>query len=92
MNRIVIQKIVQKISTLDQQIAQLEQVQFDLASNGYSSATISSSGGSRSYTRLDLPKVSTLLNSLKMERRKYQILLSNNGNAEFTIGKVLTIY
>lgn len=92
MNTSSIKKIILKIQNLDQQIAELERVQIELATSGYVSATISSSGGSKSYSRIDLPKITALLSTLKTERRQYQLLLGNGGNGGLSFQKILHIY
>ena len=65
MNAYAIKQIIVKIQNLDRDIAELERVRVELASNGYASATVSSSGGSKSYTRQDIAKVSELLAQLR---------------------------
>ena len=93
MNTSLIKKIMLKIQNLDQQICELERTQFEIASNGYASASIGSSGGSKSYTKLDLPKITALISQLKNERRRYQLLLGNGGNSSSLLGgKILHIY
>lgn len=89
MNTSLVKKIMLKIQNLDAQISSIEETQFEIASNGYASASISSTGGSKSYTKLDLPKITALINSLKIERKKYQLMLGGN---QFGIGKILHFY
>ena len=79
-----------KVQNLESQIEEIERTIFEISANGYYSATISSSGGSKSYTRLDLPKLESLLNHLKSEKRQYQTFLSN-GNSQLG-GKIIHVY
>ena len=50
-------KILEKIVGLENDIEALKKARTQVALSGYASATLSSSGGSKSYTRLDLDKM-----------------------------------
>ena len=91
MNTTLIKKIMLKVQNLESQIEEIERTIFEISANGYASATISSSGGSKSYSRLDLPKLESLLNHLKNEKRQYQTFLSNGGNSMLG-GKIIHVY
>ena len=73
------QKILSKIAQIEADIETLEGTRVQIATEGYASATLASSGGSKSYTRLDLDKISSLLNTLKSEIAKYKTMLYGNG-------------
>ena len=47
-------KILVRISELESDIDTLKKTRLEIAANGYASATLASSGGSKSYTRLSL--------------------------------------
>ena len=49
----------------------------EVGTNGYASATLSSSGGSKSYTRVDLDKLTSLIKELQRELDQYRNLLSD---------------
>ena len=68
-------KLIEKIIDIEHDIAELERVRVEIGTNGYSSATISSSGGSKSYTRLDLDKISQLILALNKRLLQYTSLL-----------------
>lgn len=83
-------KILEKIVGLEKDIEALKQARTEVALTGYSSATLSSSGGSRSYTRLDLDKMTNLIDQLKAELAQYRNLLFT-GKAK-TISTITTVY
>lgn len=62
----------------------------EVGTNGYASATISSSGGSKSYTRIDLDKITNLINELQRELEQYRNLLSNGQSNP--LRTIVTIY
>lgn len=68
-------KLIEKIIGIEHDIAELERVRIEIGTTGYSSATISSSGGSKSYTRLDLDKISQLILDLNNKLSQYTSLL-----------------
>lgn len=69
-------KILTRISEIDADLTELKRVRAEIAKNGYASATMSSGGGSRSYTRLDLSKITEAISSLTSELKKMRSLLS----------------
>lgn len=83
-------KILEKIVGLEKDIDELKKARNEVALTGYASATLSSSGGSKSYTRLDLDKMTNLINQLKIELAQYRNLLFS-GKAK-TINTIVTIY
>ena len=62
----------------------------EVGTNGYASATISSSGGSKSYTRVDLDKLTSLIKELQRELEQYRNLLSNGQSNP--LRTIVTIY
>lgn len=90
MNTYVKRKILQRISTLENDIDVLKKVRVELATSGYASATLASSSGSKSYTRLDISKVQEAISQLEQELKKTRNLLS--GRQGFAPTSVLTVY
>jgi uncharacterized radical SAM superfamily protein len=83
-------KIIQHIVDLENDIKELKRVRMELATSGYSSASLSSTGGSKSYTRLDLSKVTETLRELLNELNQYKNLLVMGVSKP--IKTVVTIY
>ena len=73
-------KLLQRISTLEADISTLKATRTEIAANGYASATMASGGGSRSYTRLDLEKITQAIMALQTELRQCRALLAGNAN------------
>ena len=65
-----------RISQCQHDIAELKRVRMELATSGTASATVSGGTGSRSYTRLDLDKINTLISSLSKELIQLRNLLA----------------
>lgn len=72
-------KILARISEIDSDLTELKRVRAEIAKNGYASATMSSGGGSRSYTRLDLSKITEAILSLTSELKKLRAMLVTVG-------------
>lgn len=67
MNTVQLRKLLVKVTTLENDIEELKRVRLELAKSGYASATLSSGGGSKSYTRLDISKVNELIGLMSKE-------------------------
>ena len=52
----------------------------EIAASGYASATMSSGGGSRSYTRNDISKITEAISALTSELKKLRAMLKNVGS------------
>ena len=52
---------LQRIQTLEQDIESLRAARMKVAESGFASASIAAGGGSKSYTRLDLAKITELI-------------------------------
>lgn len=87
-------KILQRIVEIENDITALKQCRKEIAENGYASASMSSGGGSKSYTRLDLTKISTLIAELTSELKGLRNLLATDGSSDMTIPskKIYTTY
>ena len=62
----------------------------EVASSGYASATVSSGGGSRSYTRSDISKITEAISALTSEMKKLRALLAGGSSSNWT--NVLVVY
>ena len=69
-------KILERLQSLECDIEALKRCRVDIAVRGYASATLSSGGGSKSYTRLDLAKITELIVELQRETRQLRNLLA----------------
>lgn len=56
----------------------------EVASSGYASATVSSGGGSRSYTRSDISKITEAISALTSEMKKLRALLAGGSSSIWT--------
>lgn len=72
-------KVLKRIVEIESDIEVLKQARVDLAANGYASATLASGGGSRSYTRLDISKLTEAISALTSELKKLKSLLKTVG-------------
>ena len=72
-------KVLQRMSEVEQDLEELKRCRTEIAKNGYASATMSSGGGSRSYTHLDLSKITEAISALTSELKKLRAMLKNVG-------------
>jgi hypothetical protein len=83
-------KAIAKIQAIESDIITLEAVRLRLASAEYASATLSSGGGSRSYTRADISRVRTTIADLKSQLSNLRKLLRGESQA---LGRAIyTVY
>lgn len=86
-------KILIKVANLEKDIEALRECRKNICANGYASATLSSGGGSKSYTRLDIGKVTDAINEMTKELEEYKAILScGSPTSPFKLGSVLTVY
>lgn len=71
-------KILKRIASLESDIEQLKQCRKQLAVDGYASATMSSGGGSKSYTKMDIGKLTELIAELQGELKSCRNLLGGD--------------
>lgn len=83
-------KVLERIVEIENNLDVLEDARIDAAVNGYASATLSSSGGSKSYTRIDLDKITNLIGELKRELTKLRNILRYGVSKQIT--SIATIY
>ena len=74
-------KIIERIQTTEHDLAELRRVRTALASAEYASATMSSGGGSRSYTRADVGRITQTIRDLEAEVRQLRRQLATGGNS-----------
>lgn len=74
---------------LEHDIELLKKCRLEIAVKGYASATLASSGGSKSYTRIDLDKLTSTLSELEAELKSLRRLL--NDAAPGVPGQIYTI-
>lgn len=87
-------KILTRVVEIEADITELKRVRKEIAEKGYASASISSGGGSKSYSHLDLAKISTLISELTTELKGLRNLLVSDGSSDTAIPskKIYTIY
>ena len=73
-------KVLQRMSEVEKDLEELKRCRTEIAKNGYASATMSSGGGSRSYTHLDLSKITEAISALTSELKKLRAMLKNVGS------------
>ena len=84
-------KILQRIVVIEADIDTLKNARTEIAANGYASATLASGGGSRSYTRLDISKLTEAISALTSELKKLKAMLKNLGSQNLW-NNVLVVY
>lgn len=84
-------KVLQRMSEVEKDLEELKRCRVEIAKNGYASATMSSGGGSRSYTHLDLSKITEAISALTSELKKLRAMLKNVGSQQLW-SNVLVVY
>lgn len=83
-------KILTRISQAEADIEELKRARQEVASSGYASATMSSGGGSKSYTRSDISKITEAIAALTSELKKLRAMLTGAGSSIWK--NVLIVY
>lgn len=83
-------KVLQRISDIENDIAELKKARQEVAASGYASATVSSGGGSKSFTRSDISKITEAISALTSEMKKLRALLAGGSSSIWT--DVLVVY
>lgn len=83
-------RILERIAQVESDISALRRVRMEIATGGTASATLSSGGGSKSYTRLDLDKITSLIAELVRELRGLRSVLAGGGGG-LHIGRIMTV-
>ena len=74
-------KLLQRIVDTEKELAQLKEIRLKLASAEYASASMSSGGGSKSYTRADIGKITEAIEALQNELQSNRALLNQTNAA-----------
>lgn len=69
------------MSEVEADIEELKRCRAEIAKTGYASATMSSGGGSKSYTRLDISKITEAISALTSELKKLRAMLTGNSSS-----------
>lgn len=72
-------KVLQRIQEVESDIEELKRCRSEIAKNGYASASMSSGGGAKSYTHLDISKITEAISALTSELKKLKALLRDVG-------------
>lgn len=83
-------KILQKIVDIESDIERLKKARLEVVESGYASATLASSGGSKSYTRIDVQKITDTIGELMKELKSMRNLLKTQTST--SIQTIATIY
>ena len=84
---------MERMNLLDHDIDAMKRVRMEVASCGFASATLASGGGSKSYTRTDISKLTEAIKSMTKELADLRIMLRNESSSRIDLSrKVLTVY
>lgn len=72
-------KYLERIAQVSSDLETLRRVEMEIAAGGTASASLSSGGGSKSYTRLDLGKIAELIRSREAELVQLRSRLNGQG-------------
>ena len=73
-------KILTRIAEVEADIEELKRCRSEIAKKGYASATMTSGGGSTSYTRIDISKITEAISALTSELKKLKAMLRKTGS------------
>ncbi len=74
-------EILKRIANLQSDIEELKACRKQIAVDGYASASMSSGSGSKSYTKMDLAKITELIAELTGELKSCRSLLAGKSEA-----------
>ena len=69
-------QIIERIAQTEADLATMRRVRMEVAASGFSSATLASGGGSKSYTRQDIARIIMLISAMEGELRGLRRLLA----------------
>jgi hypothetical protein len=90
MNYIKKKKIIERMAEVQESLDVLKQARIDALAKGYASATISSGGGSKSYTRYSPDQFTQVINELLKELSQLRNLLVTGVSSP--IKTIVTVY
>lgn len=85
-------KILIRIQQTEKEIEELKKVRSEILSKGYASASISSTGGSKSYTRIDVDKITKAIINLQKELEQLNSILLTGTSGDLNIKTILHVY
>ena len=85
-------KILRRISEVENELEEMKKTRSEIASGGYNSATMSSGGGSRSYTHISLREITEAISALTSELRQLRAMLNGVGGQQSIFKEVLVVY
>ena len=85
-------KVLQQISDLEHDIEELKRCRLEIAQTGYASASMSSGGGAKSYTRLDISKITEAISALTSELKQLRAMLKGDLGGQSLWHNVLVVY
>ena len=74
-----IRETLKRIKTCEGEIEELKSVRAQLAKSEYASATMAYGGGSKSYTRADIGRISDTIKELEREIKSLRKMLASGG-------------
>lgn len=83
-------ELLKRIAEAQNELKELQRVRFEIAQSGTASASLASGGGSKSYTRLDLDKLSAQISQLVKNIARLRELLT--GQSHLTIKHIYRVY
>ena len=83
-------KVIKKIVELEHDIDILKRARIEAVANGYASATISSGGGSKSYTRFSPDQFTSIIDELLKELSQWRGILVSGNPKQFKT--IVTVY
>lgn len=85
-------KLLCRIQEVEDQISELKKTRAEIAASGYQSATMSSGGGSKSYTKITIAQLTEAISSLTSELKKLKAMLKSNLGGQSIWHDVLVVY
>ena len=85
-------KILIRIQEVEKEMSDLKDVRAQLLANPYQSASMSSGGGSKSYTVADAGKLSEAIGELVEELKELREMLGQSKACPFEIRQMYTVY
>lgn len=84
-------KVLQRMQEVEADIEELKRCRIEIAKSGYASASMSSGGGAKSYTRTDISKITEAISALTSELKQLKAMLKNVGQQSIW-RNVLVVY
>ena len=85
-------KALQRLADAEREVAQLKEIRVKILRSGYSSATMSVGGGSKSYSRLDVARITETIAALNKEIKALRAMLSPSEGGGAPWKRVIAVY